>query len=286
MVGSGMGGGIWGAGLGGGSMDTGGRGRSGGINGKGFAEIPAELRRVVLQIQEREPDWGEPELKFSHRHEAAGPRLTMWSILGMSAPTVAGLLIIGTVEIGSLQAGPLLTQIGIDRGVLKHSLAGLLGAGIAAVVAVIVTVLASRVRYAWSGRLAARSTARLRVRVFSHLQRLSLDYYTQEKSGVIMTRMMSDIEALQRFYQDGIGQFLTQILTMVVVSVILIVDEPRLAIIVLAIVIPALALLSEWFRRASNRGYGMVRDCVAAVLSDLSETLQGIRVWLPSTGRR
>ena len=44
----------------------------------------------------------------------------------------------------------------------------------------------------------------LRVRVFAHLQRLSLDYYTDEKAGVIMTRMTSDIEALQQLLQDGL----------------------------------------------------------------------------------
>ena len=46
----------------------------------------------------------------------------------------------------------------------------------------------------------------LRVRVFAHLQRLSLDYYTDEKAGVIMTRMTSDIEALQQLLQDGLVQ--------------------------------------------------------------------------------
>ena len=44
----------------------------------------------------------------------------------------------------------------------------------------------------------------LRVRVFAHLQRLSLDYYTDEKAGVIMTRMTSDIESLQQLLQDGL----------------------------------------------------------------------------------
>ena len=44
----------------------------------------------------------------------------------------------------------------------------------------------------------------LRVRVFAHLQRLSLDYYTEEKAGVIMTRMTSDIESLQQLLQDGL----------------------------------------------------------------------------------
>ena len=38
----------------------------------------------------------------------------------------------------------------------------------------------------------------LRVRVFSHLQRLSLDFYTEEKAGRLMTRMTSDIDVAHR----------------------------------------------------------------------------------------
>jgi ATP-binding cassette subfamily B protein len=277
MVGAGIGGGFWGAGLGGGSMAARG-GAKLPNNGKGFAEVPDEMREVVERIQSREPEWDLPSVEFSQRAPANNAHLTMWSILNMRVRTALGLLVVGIVEIAALQSGPLLTQLGIDHGVLAHSLGGLLAAGIGAVLAVVLTASASRVRYMWSGRLAARSTSCLRVRVFSHLQRLSMDYYTNEKSGVIMTRMMSDIEALQRFYQDGIGQFLTQILTMVVVSIVLIVDQPDLAAIVLLLVIPALVALSEWFRRASRRGYGLVRDGIAAVLSDLAEMLQGIRV--------
>jgi ATP-binding cassette subfamily B protein len=249
-----------------------------GIDGKGFAEVPTELRTVVERIQSREPDWPDPEIVFSHTSELKTRPLTMWRILALPWTTVLGLFVVATVETASLQTGPLLTQIGLDRGVLRHSITVLVFAGLAAIAAVLATIGTSRIRYSWTGRIAATATFRLRVRVFTHLQRLSLDYYTQEKSGVIMTRMMSDIEALQRFFQDGIGQLVTQVLTMVVVSIVLFVYDVKLALITLCLVIPALALLSVWFRRASDRGYNQVRDGIAGVLSDLSETLQGIRV--------
>ncbi len=50
----------------------------------------------------------------------------------------------------------------------------------------------------------------LRVRVFSHLQRQSLDFYTEEKAGVLMTRMTSDIEALTQLFQEGLVNFAVQ----------------------------------------------------------------------------
>ena len=118
----------------------------------------------------------------------------------------------------------------------------------------------------------------LRVKVFTHLQRLSLDFYTDEKAGVIMTRMTSDIENLQQLLQDGLAQFAVQGLTMIVITVILFTLNVELALITVLLVIPVLTVLSMWFRAASERGYDRVRDGIANVLSDLSESLHGVRI--------
>src|ERR1700728_4709875 len=64
-----------------------------------------------------------------------------------------------------------------------------------------------------TGRLASWVMNDLRIKVFRHLQRLSLDFFTEEKAGVIMSRMTSDIENLQQLLQDGLDQFAIQGLT-------------------------------------------------------------------------
>ena len=84
---------------------------------------------------------------------------------------------------------------------------------------VAVTAVAQRWQVQVTGRLAAGVMNDLRVKVFTHLQRLSLDFFTDEKAGVIMTRMTSDIENLQQLLQDGLAQFAIQALTMVVITV-------------------------------------------------------------------
>ena len=66
-----------------------------------------------------------------------------------------------------------------------------------------------------TGRLASWVMNDLRIKVFRHLQRLSLDFFTEEKAGVVMSRMTSDIENLQQLLQDGLAQFAIQGLTMV-----------------------------------------------------------------------
>jgi ATP-binding cassette subfamily B protein len=107
---------------------------------------------------------------------------------------------------------------------------------------------------------------------------MSLDFYTEEKAGVIMTRMTSDIENLQQLLQDGLASFAVQGLTMVVITAILFSLNVRLAIVTVLVVVPVLSALSIWFRSASERGYDRVRDGIAGVLADLSESLHGVRI--------
>ncbi|HWF56370.1 MAG TPA: ABC transporter ATP-binding protein, partial [Solirubrobacteraceae bacterium] len=89
--------------------------------------------------------------------------------------------------------------------------------------------------------------------------------------------MTSDIENLQQLLQDGLAQLAVQALTMIVITVVLFTLNVKLALITLALVVPLLTLASLWFRSASARAYDRVRDGIADVLSDLSESLHGVR---------
>src|SRR5438270_3010160 len=164
---------------------------------------------------------------------------------------VAAVLVV--VETVCLQAGPQLTQIGIDRGILPRHLAVVVGAAIAYIVAVAVTAVASGARVAWTGRIGQGLLVDLRVRIFAHLQRLSLDFFTDEKAGVIMTRTTSDIENLNQLFQDGLVNFAVQGLTMLIVTAVLFHMNARLAMVTVLMIVPSLAVLSLWFRASSDR---------------------------------
>ncbi len=273
---------------GGGGMFGGGAGNPGGAaanansanaaNGLPFAGIPDELREGVEKLTATEPDHGESTAVFSHRNQDHRPLALRRMFSGALASTVmiAGVMV--TIEAVTLQAGPVLTQIGIDKGIAKNNWPVIAWAGILFVVAVVATMVASSVRVRLTGRLSADVMQDLRVRIFTHLQRLSLDYYTDEKAGVIMTRMTSDVENLQVLVQDGLVQFAVQGLTMLVITAILFYYNVTLALITILLIVPPLTGLSLWFRSASDRGFARVRDGIAGVLSDLSESLSGVRV--------
>ncbi|GIE92832.1 ABC transporter ATP-binding protein [Paractinoplanes rishiriensis] len=248
-----------------------------GAAGKGHAQPFAELADGIARLEALEPDHGDPEAPFEPVADTGG-RVSLRRLLagrpGLLAAATAAIL----VETLLLQAGPYLVQVGIDHGIAGRDLSVLVWTTAGFVAAVLLTGLATAVRMRKSGMLAASATRDLRIRIFAHLQRQSLDYYTREKAGVTMTRMTSDVEALQNLLQDGFAQFLIQGLTMVVVTGVLFHYDADLAIITLVLVVPPLALASLWFRYAADRGYSRQRDTIAAMFADLSESLNGVRV--------
>ncbi len=245
-----------------------------------FAGIPSEMKAGVDRLLADEPDHGEPTAAFSYR--LSDRERTQLTLRGMIFRHwhlgVAAALLVTVVSIVN-QAGPTLIEIGINKGMLPghRSMAVIVAVTVAFLAAIAISALAQRAQVKVTGRLAARVMNDLRIRVFTHLQRLGLDFYTDEKAGVIMTRMTSDIENLPQLLQDGLAQFAVQGLTMLVITVLLFTMNVKLTLITLALTMPALTAASLWFRAASERAYDRVRDGIANVLTDLSESLHGVR---------
>jgi ATP-binding cassette subfamily B protein len=259
-----------------------------------FAGIPSELQAGVDTLLAEEAEsagadsvGGSPggrssgaEVRFSYRSDDdSGRHLTLRALIFRHWHL--GVLAVALVTIVSItnQAGPALIEYGINHGMLPHhhSVGVILTVGGLFLLAIAITAAAQRSQARVTGRLAAGVMNDLRVRVFTHLQRVGLDYYTDERAGVIMTRMTSDIEQLQQLLQDGLAQLVVQGLTMVVITVILFTLNVELTLITLALVIPLLTGASLWFRKASQIAYNRVRDGIANVLGDLSESLHGVR---------
>jgi ATP-binding cassette, subfamily B, bacterial len=252
-----------------------------------FAGVPSELQSRVERLLEREPERPAEHVAFSQVRSSDELRPFMLrSFLGRHRLGLVLALALVVVETLAMQAGPLLTQIGIDRGIAEGDTGVLAAVAGAYFASVVVSVVSSGARVAYTGRLAEKLLFELRVRVFSHLQRLSLDFFTGERAGRLMTRMTSDIDALTALFQDGLVSLAVQGLTLVVITVVLFWLNPLLAVITIVVVVPVMVVLTLWFRSASDRGYTRVRDRIADVLADLQESLSGIRVIAAHNRRR
>jgi ATP-binding cassette subfamily B protein len=242
-----------------------------------FAGIPSELLEGVEKITADEPATALRTLAFSQR-DFDDERLTLRRLLAPYGRSLIVVAILVLIETASLQLGPLVTQRGIDMGIVPQRFGVVIVASLVYVALIITTVVSSSARLSFFGRISQRLLFDLRMKIFAHQQRLSMDFYTREKAGVIMSRMTADIEILNQFLTDGMVNLIIQGLTIVFVTTVLFLMNAKLALITLVIVVPFLTVLSVWFRGASAEGFLRVRDGIAAVLSDLQESLSGIQV--------
>ena len=242
-----------------------------------FAELPDDFHERIEKVVEKEPEHPDPQISFSHSKWDRSP-FTLKTFLSSHSLMLCLALLLVVLESGLQHLGPLLTQIAIDDGVASKNTQILIVTCICYVISIALSAGISFARASFTGRLGEKLVYKLRIRVFSHLQRQSFSFFTNEKAGVLMTRMTSDIESLTVLFQEGLVNFAVQIVTLIVITIYLIVLNPYLALITLLLVVPVNIILTLWFRKVSIFGYLNVRDKIAAILSNLSESLAGMRV--------
>ncbi len=126
----------------------------------------------------------------------------------------------------------------------------------------------------WVGQ---RALQNLRVRIFSHLQSLSIGFYSRNKTGVLISRLTNDVQALDQMVSDGVATLFSASLTLLGTAAILLFLDPGLALVTFA-VFPVLAVASLAFRIISADAYRLTREKIAAVTAYLQETLSGVRI--------
>jgi ATP-binding cassette subfamily B protein len=260
-------------------------GASSGGHGLPFAGVPPELAAKAQKILDTEPEHPEPVVTFTQQHRDRS-RLTLKRFLAPHRRGLAVAVLLVIVETAMTTSGPYLTGLAVDHGIGEKDQGALFAIAGAFVATVVLGAAVGAWRVAYAGRVGERLMYELRVRVFSHFQRLSLDFFTEEKAGVLMSRMTSDIGSLTQLFQEGLVNMFVQILTLVIIGVILFVSDVKLALLTIGLVMPVMLLLTLWFRAASDRGFALARDRIALVLADLSENLSGIRVITGHNRRR
>jgi ABC-type multidrug transport system fused ATPase/permease subunit len=128
-----------------------------------------------------------------------------------------------------------------------------------------------------TGWVGERILADLRVRLFHHLQRLSLGFYERNRAGVIISRLTNDVEAIDQLVTDGVTSLVQNSLTLLGTAIILFVLDWRLALATCA-VIPLMAVATAIFRTRSARAYAAVRERLGLVTATLAEDIAGMRI--------
>jgi ATP-binding cassette subfamily B protein len=174
-------------------------------------------------------------------------------------------------------AGPLLVRWGIDEGIEKRDTDALNLAVFGYIAVAALAYAANRVQFLSISRVGEEFLRDLRVSVFAHLQKLSMPYYDREKTGVIVSRMTSDIDSLAELVQMGLAMFVANGL-LLVVSLAVLASVSWQLLLVCALALPPVIWASGKFQRDSNAAYLEVRERIGGTLSHLQEGISGVRV--------
>lgn len=117
----------------------------------------------------------------------------------------------------------------------------------------------------------------LRAELHTKLMDLPVSFYDQRKSGEIASRVIEDVQDLERGLLDGTEQGVSSLLMVVGISVMLFVTEPRLAWLVL-LPLPMVLALNIWHARATRKNWRAVREAAGELNSLVVEDIQGNRL--------
>ncbi|MGH2954177.1 MAG: ABC transporter ATP-binding protein [Solirubrobacterales bacterium] len=213
------------------------------------------------------------------RGEDQRGRKVRW-MLGLLRPyrvQVTLMLVALLLATAAALAPPYLAGRAIDDGIRADD---------AGALTVIVVVFLASVTLLWAasyaqtylvGWIGQRALQDLRERIYSHLQTMSIGFFTRRKPGVLISRLTNDVQALDSLVTDGVVTLFSSTLTLVGVVVILLALNAELALVTF-LTFPLLAIGSVIFRIASTGAYRLTREKIANITAYLQETLSGVRV--------
>ena len=170
---------------------------------------------------------------------------------------------------------PWLTKVAIDEHIARGDLAGV-GRVAALFLAVLAGVFVLEFAQTWISQTIGQGIMfEMRMAIYGHLQRVDVAFYDRHAVGRLMTRVTSDVDALNDLFSAGVvAVFGDAFMLAGIVGVVLWMDW-RLALVTFS-VLPLIVLVTQWFRRHVRESYRRVRGWVARINAFLQENLTGM----------
>jgi ATP-binding cassette subfamily B protein len=213
------------------------------------------------------------------RGEDQRGRKVRW-LLGLLRPYRGKVALMFAMLIAQTAAGlapPYLAGQAIDAGIKTGDVSALDLIVLAFLGTTVVYAVASFAETYLVGWVGTRALQDLRERIFTHLQSMSIGFFSRRSPGVLISRMTNEVEALNQLVTNGIVTVFSAGLTLLGVVVILLALDVQLALVTF-VTFPLLAIASVIFRIVSAGTYRATRERIAAVTAYLQETLSGVRV--------
>jgi ATP-binding cassette subfamily B protein len=174
--------------------------------------------------------------------------------------------------LGVLQ--PKFIEYAIDEGIMKKSMDVLTIVALAFFATKLLQFVVAYFQTVLLETVGQRVMYDLRSELYSKLQRQEVAYFDRNPVGRIMTRLTSDVDALNELFTSGVIELLGDVVVIFAVAVIMFYMDWRLTLVTL-VTVPMLFAATGWFRKHARRGYDMVRTRLARINAFLQEHLSG-----------
>ena len=202
----------------------------------------------------------------------------MRRLLGYMRPYRAGigLAFFAILGLSILQlAPPYLTKVAIDTHIAAGDVDGLTPLALLLLGVLAASWVLESVQ-TWALQVTGqRIILDLRRQIHAHLQRLDVAFFDRNPVGRLMTRVTTDVDALNDLFASGVVSVFRDVFMLTGIAIVLFVMDWRLALVALS-VLPLIAAVTQWFRRNARQSYREVRGWIARINAFLQENVTGM----------
>jgi len=178
---------------------------------------------------------------------------------------------------GLLTVGPVLTKIAIDDHVARGDILGFTAMLGLTIVAYIGSFLTNWAQFQVMTRVGQQMLRKMRGDMFRHIQRLPLTYFDRVPSGVVVSRLVNDVQTVNELLGNGIIQAISDVLTLTFTLAVMVLLAPNLALVTFA-VMPVMFIAVWIFTEKAKVAYRRTRVTVATLTGEIAESYAGVRV--------
>ncbi len=193
--------------------------------------------------------------------------------LGAAAAALALIVVMAGLDL----VGPWLTKVAIDQHIAEgdaDGLARVAGLYFLALAAAWVVRFSQMYIMQMTGQRIMQSVRR---QLFAHLQRLHVGYLDRNPVGRLMTRVTTDVDAINELFTSGIVTVFGDLFALFGIMGVMLALDWRLALVTFS-VIPLFFIVTNWFRRGARQAFRETRRWVARINAFLQENLSGMSV--------
>lgn len=174
-------------------------------------------------------------------------------------------------------AQPYLIKVAIDSYITLKNYDGLLRITYLLVALLVAEVLMQFLFSYYSNWLGQTVIRDIREKLFAHLLRFKMRYFDKSSVGVLVTRAVNDMERIGEIFSSGLFEMVSDLLKMLVITIVMFVLDWKLALISYA-TMPLILYFTRWFQRSMNAAFVEVRHEVSNLNAFVQERISGIKV--------